>query len=65
MRINISGYVSNHGSLNRERDAAVTSPYGNTLWCFIITFSDDTVVLGLISNNDETTYLDEVETLTS
>ncbi len=31
----------------------------------IVTFSDDTVVLGLISNNDETTYLDEVERLTS
>ncbi len=31
----------------------------------IITFSDDTVVLGLISNNDETVYLDEVERLTS
>ncbi len=31
----------------------------------IITFPDDTVVLGLISNNDETTYLDEVERLTS
>ncbi len=27
--------------------------------------ADDTVVLGLISNNDETTYLDEVERLTS
>ncbi len=31
----------------------------------IVTFSDDTVVLGLISNNDETAYLDEVERLTS
>ncbi len=31
----------------------------------IIKFADDTVVLGLISNNDETTYLDEVERLTS
>ncbi len=31
----------------------------------IIKFSDDTVVLGLISNNDETAYLDEVERLTS
>ncbi len=28
-------------------------------------FADDTVVLGLISNNDETAYLDEVERLTS
>ncbi len=28
----------------------------------IIKFADDTVVLGLISNNDETAYLDEVET---
>ncbi len=28
----------------------------------IITFADDTVVLGLISNNDETAYLGEVET---
>ncbi len=31
----------------------------------IIIFADDTVVLGLISNNDETAYLDEVERLTS
>ncbi len=31
----------------------------------IIKFADDTVVLGLISNNDETAYLDEVEKLTS
>ncbi len=29
----------------------------------IIRFADDTVVLGLISNNDETAYLDEVERL--
>ncbi len=28
----------------------------------IVKFADDTVVLGLISNNDETAYLDEVET---
>ncbi len=31
----------------------------------IVTFADDTVVLGLISNNDETAYLNEVERLTS
>ncbi len=31
----------------------------------IIKFADDTVVLGLISNNDKTAYLDEVERLTS
>ncbi len=31
----------------------------------IIKFADDTVVLGLINNNDETAYLDEVERLTS
>ncbi len=31
----------------------------------IIKFADDTVVLGLISKNDETAYLDEVERLTS
>ncbi len=31
----------------------------------IIKFADDTVVLGLIFNNDETAYLDEVERLTS
>ncbi len=31
----------------------------------IIKFADDTVVLGFISNNDETAYLDEVERLTS
>ncbi len=31
----------------------------------IVKFADDTVVLGLISNNDETAYLNEVERLTS
>ncbi len=31
----------------------------------IIKFADDTVVLGLINNNDETAYLDEVERHTS
>ncbi len=31
----------------------------------IVKFADETVVLGLISNNDETAYLDEVERLTS
>ncbi len=31
----------------------------------IVKFADDTVVLGLISNNDETAYLDEVEKPTS
>ncbi len=31
----------------------------------IVKITDDTVVLGLISNNDETAYLDEVERLTS
>ncbi len=31
----------------------------------IVKFADDTVVLGLVSNNDETAYLDEVERLTS
>ncbi len=31
----------------------------------IIKLADDTVVLGLISNNNETAYLDEVERLTS
>ncbi len=31
----------------------------------IVKFADGTVVLGLISNNDETAYLDEVERLTS
>ncbi len=31
----------------------------------IIKFADDTVVLGLFSNNNETAYLDEVERLTS
>ncbi len=29
----------------------------------IIKFADDTVVLGLINNDDETAYLDEVERL--
>ncbi len=31
----------------------------------IVKFADGTVVLGLICNNDETAYLDEVERLTS
>ncbi len=31
----------------------------------IVKFTDDTVVMGLISNNDKTAYLDEVERLTS
>ncbi len=31
----------------------------------IVKFADDTVVLGLISNNDKTAYLDEIERLTS
>ncbi len=31
----------------------------------IVKFADDTVVLGLINNNDEAAYLDEVERLTS
>ncbi len=31
----------------------------------IVKFADDTVVLGLINNNDETAYLDQVERLTS
>ncbi len=31
----------------------------------IIKFADDTVVLGLINNNDEAAYLEEVESLTS
>ncbi len=31
----------------------------------IVKLADDTVVLGLISNNDETAYLDEIERLTS
>ncbi len=31
----------------------------------IVKFADDTVVLGLINNDDEATYLDEVERLTS
>ncbi len=38
------------------------SPHSSTS---IIKFSDDTVVLGLINNDDETAYLDEVERLTS
>ncbi len=32
---------------------------------FIVKFADDTVVLGLINNDDEAAYLDEVERLTS
>ncbi len=33
--------------------------------CRLFSLADDTVVLGLVSNNDEAAYLDEVERLTS
>ncbi len=38
------------------------SSHGSTS---IVKFADDTVVLGLISNNDKTAYLDEIERLAS
>uniref|UniRef100_A0A8C1KSU5 Alkylated DNA repair protein AlkB homologue 8 N-terminal domain-containing protein n=1 Tax=Cyprinus carpio TaxID=7962 RepID=A0A8C1KSU5_CYPCA len=44
--------------------AAVEATFWMATYC-IIKFADDTVFLGLISNNNEAAYLDEVEKLTS
>ncbi len=67
--VKVGQFTSNSITLN------VGAPQGYSLYthdCMsshsstsIVKFADNTVVLGLISNNDETTYLDEVEKLTS
>ncbi len=57
--VKMGQFTSNSITLN------VGAPQGCVLSPLLYSHSDDTVVLGLISNNDETTYLGEVERLTS
>ncbi len=74
--VKIGQFTSNSITLNvGAPQACVLSPLVYSLYthdCLsthsspsIIKFADDTVVLGLINNNDEAAYLDEVERLTS
>ncbi len=74
--VKVSQFTSNSITLNvGAPQGCVLSPLFYSLYTHycvsshsstsIIKFADDTVVLGLISNNDETAYLDEVERLTS
>ncbi len=74
--VKVSQFTSNSITLNvGALQGCVLSPLLYSLYTHdcvsshssisIIKFSDDTVVLGLISKDDETAYLDEVERLTS
>ncbi len=72
--VKMGQFTSNSITLNIEApQGCVLSPLLSSLYTHmsphsstsIVKFADDTVVLGLISNNDETAYLDEVERLTS
>ncbi len=73
--VKVGQFISNSITLNVAPQGCVLSPLLYSLYTHdcvsshsstsIIKFADDTVVLGLISNNDETAYLDEVEILTS
>ncbi len=73
--VKVGQFTSNSITLNvRAPQGCVLSPLLYSLYTHdcvsshistsIIKFSDDTVVLGLISNKDETAYLNEVERLT-
>ncbi len=74
--VKVGQFTSNSITLNvGAPQACVLSPLLYSLYTHdcvsshsstsIITFADDTVVLGLINNNDESAYLDEVERITS
>ncbi len=74
--VKMGQFTSNSITLNiRAPQGCVLSPLLYSLYthdCMsshsstsIVKFADDTVILGLISNNDETAYLDEVERHTS